>query len=430
MSSINRRKFVKSLVGSAVAASAAQLPFMRGAGAADGPILIGLPIAQTSQAGVTDHTDHLNGATLAMEEINAAGGVLGRQLKPVVVDIDPLSPESCQVAIRQLVDAKVHCITTAFTLVPIPTIDASANYKCPFLWGVTQRDSSEMVKSNPDKYGHVFQTDPSEVHYGHTLPIFLQDMVDSGAWKPKNNGIHIVQEQIAYNQTISKAALEAIPKSKFEVAAVTDIQYPVQDWGPVIQDIKKTGAGMVMINHWVAAEYAAFCKQFRSDPLEDALVYLQYGPSQPEFLELAGGAANGFVWSTVLGVYSDEKGKAFREKYQKRFPGVMGLTYTGNAYDSLYMLKAAWEAVGDPDKFEDVSAYLRTHPYRGVCGLYDMNNPWQECAHFPPDDHPVSVDKLEDGMGHLYVQVQDREHKIIYPEVLQETALQKAPWWS
>ncbi len=83
---------------------------------------------------------------------------------------------------------------------------------------------------------------------------------------------------------------------------------PVQDWGPVLQEIKRAGAGMVMVDHWVAAEYAAFCKQYIADPSPNTLVYLQYGPSQPEFLDLAGPAADGFVWSSVLGDL--EKGMA------------------------------------------------------------------------------------------------------------------------
>ncbi len=428
MSRPTRRRILRTGAAGALATGLPMPWVARWSALAAEPIVLGLPIAQTAQAGVADHADHLNGATLAMEEINAAGGILGRELKFEVVDIDPLSPESCQVSIRKLCDAKVHAITTAFTLVPIPTMDASVHYKCPFLWGVTQRNYTEEVKKNPEKYSHMFQTDPSEVHYGYTLPIFLKDMKDRGLWKPLNNGIHLVQEQIAYNQTISKALIEAVPKSEFEIAKVTDIQFPVQDWAPVIQEIKATGAGMVMINHWVAAEYAAFCKQFEADPLKGALVYLQYGPSQPEFLELAGPSAEGFVWSTVLGVYADEKGKAFREKYKARFPGIMGLVYTGNAYDTVYYLKGAWEAVGDPAKFKEVCDWIRANPYRGVCGHYDMNNPWQETAHYPDDGYPVSATELEKGMGHLYVQVQDGEHKIIYPDALQEAKLRPWPW--
>jgi hypothetical protein len=44
-------------------------------------------------AGVADDLDHLNGTTMSMEEINAAGGILGRQLKLCVTDIDKLAPD-------------------------------------------------------------------------------------------------------------------------------------------------------------------------------------------------------------------------------------------------------------------------------------------------------------------------------------------------
>jgi branched-chain amino acid transport system substrate-binding protein len=425
---LNRRRLLKA---AAAGATALSMPYVsrKHALAAD-PIVVGLLATTSSVAGVADHLDHTQGATLAVEEINAAGGVLGRQIELLPVDLDILSPESCQAAVGRLVDAKVHAMASAFTLAPIPTADASTKYKAPFLWGVTQRAYTEVVAADNEKYSHCFQVDPSEVHYGYTLPIFLKDMKDRGLWKPANNGVHIVQEQIAYNQTIARALKEALPKSEFELAGVTDIQFPVQDWGPVLQDIKKIGAGMVMIDHWVAAEYAAFCKQFVADPLPGALVYLQYGPSQPEFLELAGPAAEGFVWSTVLGVYADEQGKAFREKYAARFPGIIGLCYTGSAYDTVMILKAAWEAVGDPNNFKAVSDHVRSTPYRGVCGYYNMNNKFQECAHYPDNGYEVTATEIDKGMSQLYVQVQDGEHKIIYPDAIQETSLRPAPWWT
>jgi branched-chain amino acid transport system substrate-binding protein len=426
---ISRRGIIRTVAAGA-AASALPMPWVsrRHAIAAE-PIRMGLPVAQTSAAGVADHADHWNGATLAIEEINAAGGVGGRMIEPVVVDIDILSPEGCQASFRKLIDAKVHAITCAFTLAPIPTMDVTADYKCPYLNGDTKRDATENVKANAPRFDHVFQTDPSEVHYGYTFPIFLKDMKDRGLWTPLNNGVHIVQEQIAYNQMISKACQSALKTSEFELAGITDIQFPVQDWGPVIQEIKKIGAGCVMLDHWVAAEYAAFCKQWLADPVKPGpLIYMQYGPSQPEFLQLAGAEAEGFVWSTVLGVYADEKGKAFREKYQKRFPGIMGLVYTGNAYDSVNWLKLAWEAVGDPDNFKAVCDWIRDNPYRGVCGYMDLKNPWQEAAHYPDDGNPITAKTLEEGMGQLYVQVQDVEHKIIYPDVLAESKLRPWPW--
>ena len=157
---------------------------------------------------------------------------------------------------------------------------------------------------------------------------------------------------------------------------------------------------------------------------------MQYGPSQPEFLQLAGTAANGFCWSTDLGVYADEKGRAFREKYKKRFPGIMGLVYTGNGYDNTYWLKKAWETVGDPGKFKEVNDYIRTNPYRGNCGHYDVGNPLQEVVHFPDNGFGNQATELEKGVAQLYAQTQNVEHKIIWPNEIAEAKLAPAPWWS
>ena len=423
---IQRRRIVQGL---AAAAATASLPHARRAGAAAKPIVLGIPTSQTAAHGVADDQDHLNGTLLAQEEINAAGGILGRKLELKVVDVDKLQPESCSSAVRALVDARVDAISNAFLFVPIPAMDASVKWACPYLSGNTQRAATDAMRVNPAKYGHIFQVDPSEVHYGYHFPIWLQAMQDQGVWHPTNQRVHIVQEQVAYNQLIAKAAQEALQKSPFELAAVTDIQYPVQNWGPVVEQIHQVGAGAVMIDHWVAAEFAAFCKQFRAKPLKNALVYLQYGPSQPEFLELAGPAAEGFCWSTVMGVPMNARGRAYRAKYQQRFPGVMGLCYTGIAYDIVYYLKAAWEAVGDPSKFADVCAWIRTHPHDGICGHINMNNEYQEAAHFPDNGYPVTAAALDQGVSQLYVQVQGGEHRIIYPVELQETSLKPAPWW-
>jgi branched-chain amino acid transport system substrate-binding protein len=387
------------------------------------PIVVGLPIAQSGPAGVADHADHLNGAKLAVAEINAAGGVLGRPIELKVVDIDILTPEGTQAAFRKLADSKVQAISSPFVLIPQPAIDALGSYKAPYLHGNTQIASLELVRKNPQKYGHIFQLDPAEVYYGLGFPLFLEQLQASGAWKPINNKVHIIQEQIAYTQTISKSTQEALKGSKFQLAKVTDIQFPVQDWGPVMQEIKRTGAGVIMVDHWVAAELATFCQQFSANPLKGALVYLQYGPSQPEFLELAGKAGEGFVWGTVTGVLADKKGTEFRQKYRKANPGIMGLVYTGMGYDSIYMLAGAWKAVGDPDKFKEVADHIRKTPFRGVNGWSYLDNEYQASIHYP-----LQAKDPEKGMAHLFFQVQGGEHRIISPTTQKEVNFKPAPW--
>lgn len=388
------------------------------------PIIIGVPSAQSGPVGIADHKDWQNGVELAIAEINGAGGINGRMLEAKVVDIDILSPEGTIAAFQNLTESGVHAIASAFVLIPQPAMDTAAASGVPYVHGNTQLASLDLFKTDPQKYRNIFQLDVAETWYGSGFIKFASDLKASGKWTPKNNKVHIVQEQIAYTQVISKATQDAIAASggEWEIGAITDIQFPVQDWSPVIAALKETDAGLIMIDHWVAAELAAFAQSFAIDPVEGSLVYLQYGPSQPEFLDLAGGAAEGFVWGTVYGVYADEKGTAFREAYKAKHPGTMGVVYTGGGYDAVHLLANAWKDA-DPSDFDAVGSAIRETEYRGVNGFYKFLPETQSGI-----SYPNMVSDPEAGQAHLFFQVQDGEHKIIAPEPFTESDFRPAPW--
>jgi branched-chain amino acid transport system substrate-binding protein len=414
-----RREFLAGAAGTALLAGLSQ----RAAAADD--IVIGLPVAQSSPVGVGDHKDWLNGCAVGIDEINAAGGVGGRKLRAEVVDIDIMTPEGTVAAIQSLNGKHVHAIASAFVLIGQPAMDASAATRVPYLHGNTANSSLELVKSNPTKYKNIFQIDGAETWYGYGFIRYLDKIAAAGSWKPKNNKVHIVQEQIAYTQVISKSVQKAIAESggKWTVGAITDIQFPVQDWSPVLRALHETDAGVIFIDHWVAAELAAFAQQFTGDPVRGSLVYLQYGPSQPEFLSLANGTAEGMIWGTVIGTHADAAGQAFRTTYKKRFGDNMGIVYTGSGYDTIKMLASVWAKV-DPANFDAVGDAIRKLKYTGVCGTYTFDRPEQA-----PLVHPWQTEDVKAGVSHLLLQVQDGQHKIIAPEELAEVKIKPAPWF-
>ena len=370
----------------ALAGATATLAAPKTIAAANDKILIGVPSSLSTPYGVADDTDHLNGTKLAVEEINAAGGVLGREIELFVPDVDKLSPESCQQAIAACIDKKVQAISNAFLFAPIPAMDESAKYKCPYLQGNTQRAATEAFKANPAKYSHMLQTDPSEVNYGWTYPLWLTKMEETGVWKPKNRKIHIVAEQVGYCQTILKAAKESIPKYNFELAQVTDIQYPVNDWSPVIQKLKEVDAGAIMIDHWVAAEYAAFCKQFASPIRFRALSSIcNMAPLSPSSCNLAAPPLKDSAGAPSLVSMATRRVKTSARSIPPVSPNSasLGLVYTGNGYDIVQYLKRSWEATGKTEDFAANCKWIRENPYRGVCGMMDMNNEFQEALHYP-----------------------------------------------
>lgn len=414
---LNRRQFLMTTTASFAAASIAAPAF------ASEPIVIGISAAQSGPVGVADHQDWVNGVTLAVEQINAAGGVNGRPLEITIADIDLLTPEGTVASFQTLTGRGVHAITSAFAIIPQPAMDAAAASGVPYMHGNTSQASLDLVVANPERYRNIFQIDVAETWYGAGFIKFLSNQRAAG-WVPKNNRVHIVQEQIGYTQVISQATQAAIAASggEWEQGPITDIQFPVQDWTPVIQALKEADCGSIMIDHWVAAELASFALAYSLDPVPGALVYLQYGPSQPEFLDLAGDLAEGFVWGTVVGTYADERGMAFREAYQARFPGTMGMVYTGTGYDTVHILAEAWKTA-DPTDFDAVGRAIKGITYRGVCGTYTFANETNS-----PISYPNMTDDPEAGQAHLIFQVQDGQHIIISPETHKQADMRPAPW--
>ena len=357
---LNRRRFLLTSAATVAAASMAAPAF-----AAD-PILIDAPTAQSGPVGVADQGDRLNGVTMAVEEINAAGGVNGRMLETRVVDSDLLTPEGTVAAFQSLTEQGVHALAHSFAIIPQPAMDVAAVTGTPYLHGNTSQASLDLLKSDPQKDRNIFQVDVAETWHGARLARSISDARAAG-WVPKNNRVHIVQEQIGHTQVISKATQHAIAASNgaWAVGVITDIQFPVQDWSPIIQALKEQDAGMIMIDHRVAAELASFANASVPDPAPGTLVYLLYGPSQPEFLDLAAENAEGFIWG----------------------------------------------------------AAIKTIKYRGVCGTHtfaDDGNSGTPC--------PNQTDDPKAGQAHLIFQVQDGAHRIIAPAAFAEVAFRLAPW--
>ena len=71
--------------------------------------------------------------------------------------------------------------------------------------------------------------------------------------------------------------------------------------------------------------------------------------------------------------------------------------------------------------YSDTSVPRRVRLYQheqSVAGGRSLSRRWES----------ITAKTLDDGMGQLYVQVQDVEHKIIYPDVLAESKLRPWPW--
>ena len=275
------------------------------------PILIGAAYPTVNSPADAEQMER--GSGLARQEINDAGGVGGRTIEQEIVDMNSFDGESLTSAFNDLISREPDAIILGYHNVA-GTNDVVAEYGAPFLNASTADWQVTEMRSDPEKYKNVFQVDPTEVPYGIGFPPFLESLITQGLFNPPSKSIYIIEGDIVYGQTIAAAAEEAAPAAGWEIVGKDPVDTaggtaPVTDWAPFIDNVRSSGASVVFNTHWNPGDHAAFMKAWVADP-PDAFVYLQYGASVPEFLELAGDAANGAVWATVLGTMNDPIGLA------------------------------------------------------------------------------------------------------------------------
>jgi branched-chain amino acid transport system substrate-binding protein len=391
------------------------------------PILIGAAYPTVNSPADAEQMER--GSGLAREEINAAGGVAGRAIEQVIVDMNSFDGESITSAFNDLVSQEPDAIILGYHNVA-GTNEVLAAYGAPYLNASTADWQVTEMRSDPVKYKNVFQVDPTEVPYGLGFPPFLDALIAQGLFNPPSKSIYIIEGDIVYGQTIAAACEEAAPAAGWEIVGKDPVDTaggtaPVADWTPFIDNVKSSGATVVFNTHWSPGDHAAFMKAWVADPA-DAFVYLQYGASVPEFLELAGDAANGAVWATVLGTMNDPVGLGFQERYQAMWDAPAGFSNAGTGYDEVYMLAHTWGITGDTRNFDANITELKRNIHRGVSGGYWFGHEEANfCLSYPSEIQDPSL-----GNPHLFFQIQDATHQIIDPAPYIQTTYAQPPWLS
>ena len=142
------------------------------AGAQQPPIVIGVSTPQTGVAAVASEWE-LWGANLAVEEINAAGGLLGgRKLELMVLDNKCNPSEAVNVA-NKLVEAKVVAIEGAHcSSAHLASMKIVADAKIPMVTGIASNPQITAL-AGPGRNEYSFRISPSDTAMMDALGIYL-----------------------------------------------------------------------------------------------------------------------------------------------------------------------------------------------------------------------------------------------------------------
>lgn len=386
------------------------------------PIVIGSASPVTGPfAG--DGQQMVRGQQLAVAEINANGGLLGRPLKLQVLDTKAQEPDVMKNVLQKLVSQNVAAVFAPFTTYTSVEYPIVAEAGMPMFHVNTWHGNVDYVKKNAIK--NIFQGDPTEEWYGPGFVVLVRNLIDSGAWTPSAKSIFVVTSNDPYSLNISKTFKAGMEKLGWKTEGFEQFTVPQADWTGVLVKVRAANPGIVFFSDYAAGDEASFMKQFIQSPTK-SLVYQQYAPSIPEYLDLAGDAANGVLWATVVGVLAgDDRAKQFESAFQQKFGRPPGFSNAGDQYDLVKLWAEAAAMAGDPFAFDKINEFIVNTVYRGVVGAYTFNlDPGGNTAMPYPDFTPdASL-----GMPHLTFQIQNGEQVLISPDPY-TTGLFQLPAW-
>ena len=333
--SITRRQFLKSTAATAGVTVSTPYFFSRVAQAAD-TVEVGVLFSQTGGLSIIEKS--LADATLmAIEEINAKGGVLGRTIKPIVEDgaSDPktYNEKASKLVIRDRVPTVFGSYTSASRKAVLPVFEKRRNlYFYP-------------------TYYEGFECSKNVVYTGAVPNQQLSNFIP---WIMKNLGkkkFFIVGSNYIYPREMAKVCKILIEQNGGEWIADEYLELGHSEWGSMVKKIKDSGCDAV-ISNVVGDSVVAFYREFKNQGLShDTLPICATVTSEIEIAAMgAEFAADSFTSFPYFQAIDTDENQAFVERYRKFVQDPKAVTHHAleSSYFQVYLWAQALQKAGDP----------------------------------------------------------------------------------
>lgn len=335
---------------------AAATPGSQGSGASQPPedVLIGIlyptsgNLARLGQA-------TLNGALLAVEDINAAGGIKslgGAKIKPIVADATSDPNKAKSEAERMLNAHKLTAMTGAYSSsLTLVITEATERAEVPFITG------SIADKITDRGFRYVFQVSPKGSMFGEMQVRSAKEIAQAAGRDLKKAAI--IFENTAYGQSTADGLKKTAEAVGFDIVMFESYAANFSDATPLVNKLKASGAEVVFPVSYLT-DAILIQKTMRQLGVNAALFGGGAGYLMPEFYQSAGKDAE-LVFSVAS--WNNDlpyKGMADLNQRYKAKHNEFIMEHSGEAYAMMWILKEAIEkaASRDPKKVRDALASL------------------------------------------------------------------------
>ena len=309
-------------------------------GQASEPIVIGFITALTGPTSLWG-TQEANGAKLRVEEINAAGGILGRPIKLIVYD-HKASPQEGVLAYRRLVDEDkaVAVLGTHFSNISLAIAPVAEQKKVPVLGQAVEPKVTIPAPGQLNKYHFLAQ--PSCIEQGQMQAKFAYE----------NLGVRtaavLADKSNSYSVSQAESFAEYFKAQGGTITAYIEYAAGAVDYKANLTQIKRGNPEAIFLPQY-AQPGGMQVKQARELGI-NAIFLGSNSLSDPPFVAAAGGPENVAGLHFLFNVnWSEPRFAQFISDYSEKY-GDKPVTYHSLfGYDDVSLIAEAIKNAGEPD---------------------------------------------------------------------------------
>jgi branched-chain amino acid transport system substrate-binding protein len=281
----------------------------------------------------------LNGIRLAVEEINAAGGVLGAPIRLIVGDTQT-NPQAGVDAAQRLVSIEgVHAMIGALASgVTIPVARSVSRVA-----GVAQisNASTSPVISTLDDNDFLFRTVPSDAYQGVAL---AQIAMDEGYRR-----LAVLHENNDYGLGLAQSFVAAYRERGGVVPQIVTFEPNVAAYrGELLRASSGNPEALVLIAYPENGQ--TIIRQAIEGGFFEKFVFTDGLRSQDLVNNIGARFLNGTVGSVPRAMEDSQSAAYFRNAYEAKFGEFPPQPYMDTAYDAVYLIALATQAAGSTER--------------------------------------------------------------------------------
>lgn len=304
--------------------------------------------------------DNENGARMAIEELNAAGVMIGGQKVTfeLMAEDDAADPKQGTAVAQKLADAKVAGVVghlNSGTTIPASKIYSDA--------GIPQiSPSATNPKYTRQGFKTTFRVVADDTQLGGTLGKYAVGTL-------KGKSIAVIDDRTAYGQGVAEEFAKAVEAAGGKVVAKEFTTDKATDFTSILTTIKSKKPDVVFFGGMDAVA-GPMLKQMKSLAIKAKFMGGD-GICSTELVKLGGDAiADNQVYCAEAGGVEGEA-KAGMEEFKTKFKAKYNAdvqVYAPYVYDSVKMMVAAMVKADSSDPAKYLSALAATTDYKGVTG--------------------------------------------------------------